>query len=338
MKMKRFLLIFSVILIPHLLYSQDVKSIFGKSKTSIVLILTYDANNTPIALGSGFYFENTLIATNYHVIEGSSKIVIKNLGSQTKLENIKVRSYSEDLDMAILESPTPNSTFLTLSQIKPEIGDKIVAIGNPKGLEGTVSTGIVSGLRELTSEYSLIQITSPISPGSSGGPVLNENGQVIGISTFTINDSQNLNFAIPSIIISSLKLKSSKWEPQVLSSLKTPKDEKNVVVAFFDKAGSDYEEVISLKNNSTNSIKNIKGLLLYFDKNKNPLSYQLIELEEVLLPGMSKMKKIRSFDQNQNFYYLYGKSSESEYHRSTKYPFTIEFRLLDYDIVENSLF
>jgi S1-C subfamily serine protease len=206
--MRKFLLIFFAILIPSLAYNQDVKSIFNKSKTSIVLILTYDSNNTPVALGSGFYFEKNLIATNYHVIDGSSKIVVKNLGTQTKLDNIKVRSYSADLDMAILETPIPNSTFLTMSQAKPEIGDKIVAIGNPKGLEGTVSTGIVSGLRELSSEYNLIQITSPISPGSSGGPVLNETGQVIGISTFTINDSQNLNFAIPSSIISSLKLKS----------------------------------------------------------------------------------------------------------------------------------
>lgn len=77
-----------------------------------------------------------------------------------------------------------------------EVGSKVYAIGNPRGLEGTISDGILSGKRENEGiEY--LQITAPISPGNSGGPVLNEKGEVIGVSTFTFKNSQNLNFAMP---------------------------------------------------------------------------------------------------------------------------------------------
>jgi hypothetical protein len=79
----------------------------------------------------------------------------------------------------------------------------VYAIGNPKGLTGTISEGIVSGIRDLSSK-SLIQITAPISPGSSGGPIINNSGQVIGVAVGTLTSGQNLNFAIPSSILESL--------------------------------------------------------------------------------------------------------------------------------------
>lgn len=314
------------------LKAQDVKTIYNKSKSSIVLIVTYDSNQTPLALGSGFYFEKNLIATNYHVIKGSNKIVIKNLGTQVKSENLKVKSYSEELDIAILEVGAVNTTFLQLNTITPEIGDNILAIGNPKGLEGTISTGIVSGIRELSEIYHLIQITSPISPGSSGGPVLDANGKVIGISTFTLLNSQNLNFAVPSNAISDLKSKSMKWEPNIENITNTTKTKSSVSLAFFEKQGAEFKESVSLKNNTSQTIKNIKGLLLYYDMNRNPISYQYVVLDDLLMPGMAKLKEFRSFDQNQKFVYAYGK--DSDYSKTAYSQFFVEFRLLDYEVVE----
>ncbi|NCD07375.1 MAG: serine protease [Spirochaetia bacterium] len=329
--MKRLLIIFMASILTIGLKAQDVKTIYNKSKSSIVLIVTYDSNQTPLALGSGFYFEKNLIATNYHVIEGSNKIVIKNLGTQAKSENVRVKSYSEELDVAILEVGAMNSTSLQLNTITPEIGDNILAIGNPKGLEGTISTGIVSGIRELSKTYNLIQITSPISPGSSGGPVLDSKGNVIGISTFTLHDSQNLNFAIPSNAVLNLKSKSMKWEPQISNISRQVKTTESVVLSFFEKESSEFKESIALKNNSSLTIKNIKGLILYYDERGNPLSYQFITLEDVLPPGMSKLKTIRSFDQEQKFCYKYGKDD----YRVSDYEFTVRFRLLDYDVIES---
>lgn len=329
--MKQITLIILSMLLSIGLKAQDVKTIYNKSKSSIVLIVTYDSNQTPTALGSGFYFEKNLIATNFHVINGSNRIVIKNLGTQAKSENVKVKSYSEELDIAILEVGTMNSTNLLLNTITPEIGDNILAIGNPKGLEGTISTGIVSGIRDLSEKYKLVQITSPISPGSSGGPVLDSQGRVIGISTFTLNDSQNLNFAVPANAISDLKNKSTKWEPNVTSVTNTTKNQNSVSLAFFEKDGSEFEESISLKNNTNLTIKNIKGLMLYYDMRDNQISYNYIELEEVLMPGMAKLKVYRSFDQNQKFSYAYGK----DYFKDSYTQFKVDFRLLDYEVIES---
>ncbi|GAG54367.1 unnamed protein product, partial [marine sediment metagenome] len=76
------------------------------------------------------------------------------------------------------------------------VGEEVYAVGNPQGLEGTFSQGIVSSIRQIGSDM-LFQITAPISPGSSGGPVLNTQGKVIGIAVATFSGGQNLNFAIP---------------------------------------------------------------------------------------------------------------------------------------------
>lgn len=331
--LKKYIFIFLLIFISIGLKAQDVKTIFNKSKSSIVLIMTYDSNQAPLALGSGFYFRKNLIATNYHVIRNSDRILIKNLGTQVKSEKVWVKSYSEELDVAILEVGEPNATSLLLNLGKPEIGDKILAIGNPKGLEGTISTGIVSGIRKLSEIYNLVQITSPISPGSSGGPVLDENGQVIGISTFTIKDSQNLNFAVPSNAIPELETKTMKWEPIVSNITLEPKNQNSISVSFYEKLGGDFDESISLKNNTNQTLRNIKGLMIYKDDNGNQISYNYIELEEVLMPGMAKLNIYDSFDQNQLFYYKYGNTNI--YSKSNKNPFTIEFRLLDYEVIES---
>ncbi len=191
--------------------------------------------------------------------------------------------------------------------------------------------GYLSGIRKLSEKYNLVQITSPISPGSSGEPLLDSQGRVIGISTFTLHDSQNLNFAIPSNAVLDLKSKNMKWEPQISSISKQVKSSESVVLSFFEKESSEFKESIGIKNNSSLTIKNIKGLMLYYDEKGNPLSYQLISLDDVLPPGMSKLITVRSFDQEQRFCYKYGKDN----YRVSDYEFTVKFRLLDYEIIES---
>src|SRR5439155_12805276 len=100
-------------------------------------------------------------------------------------------------DLALLKVAGVKAASLPLGDAgKMAIGDEVYAVGNPRGLEGTFSPGIVSGIRQTTSE-TLLQITAPISPGSSGGAVLNRRGEVIGIAVATIREGQNLKFAVP---------------------------------------------------------------------------------------------------------------------------------------------
>ena len=157
-----------------------------------------------ISEGSGFFIRPSYIATNYHVIEGATAAYIKLVGKQTtyRVENIAATDARHDL--AILKISNTNPVVLPLADSDTvEIGETVYAVGNPKGfLEGTVSDGIISGIRT-DSNKKWLQMTAPISPGSSGGPVLNTRGEVIGISIGDI-DGQNLNFAVPSNYLKAL--------------------------------------------------------------------------------------------------------------------------------------
>src|SRR5204863_3042512 len=113
-------------------------------------------------------------------------------------------------DLALLQVDVPRELAIPLPVIRavPQEGESIVVIGNPYGLEGSVSNGIVSAVREISGYGKIIQITAAISPGSSGSPVVNMQGQVIGIATLQITGGQSVNFAIPSERISQLQIAS----------------------------------------------------------------------------------------------------------------------------------
>jgi hypothetical protein len=149
-------------------------------------------------LGSGFVVgEDGRVATNFHVIRGASEATVV-LGNGKEYEAVEVLAVDEEQDLAILRVEARKLKPLPLgdsAKIKP--GERVVAIGHPLGLGATVSDGLVSGLREVTPTQSLVQISAPISQGSSGGPVFNDRGEVIGVSTLMVSSGQNLNFAVP---------------------------------------------------------------------------------------------------------------------------------------------
>jgi tetratricopeptide (TPR) repeat protein len=178
-----------------------------KTKPAVVLIQTFDKDNKPIGQGSGFFVNNKgHIVTNHHVIEGAYRATVKTLsGMEYPVEGIIAKNADADIVKLVVNIPDANIIFLNLSEIMPSEGQDIVVIGNPLGLESTVSTGIVSAVRDIPAFGKILQITAPISPGSSGSPVINSKGEVIGIATLVVTSGQNLNFAIPSDKIIALK-------------------------------------------------------------------------------------------------------------------------------------
>jgi serine protease Do len=111
----------------------------------------------------------------------------------------KVLSQDADRDLALLSTNARSCTFLPLGDSKnAAIGNEIYAIGNPLGLSGTVTRGIISGLRSRSSGVSYIQIDASINPGNSGGPLLNQTGHVVGVTTFKVSGFEGLNFAVAS--------------------------------------------------------------------------------------------------------------------------------------------
>ena len=183
--------------------SQDLVALIKNVKSSVVVIKTFSKAGSPIAQGSGFFINMTgEVITNNHVIADAAIIEIETTDGETyKARNIITRDVQSDLAKLLIDIPADKIKPLRLNNILPEVGEKILVIGSPQGLEQTATEGIVSAVRKLESFGYVIQISAPISPGSSGSPVMNMLGQVIGVATFQMIDGQNLNFAMPSELL-----------------------------------------------------------------------------------------------------------------------------------------
>lgn len=186
---------------------------------SVVLI------RSPTGLGSGFVATaDGKIVTNFHVIEGATEASIVT-SDRVEHKDIEVIALDKERDLAVLRIRGRKLKPLALADSKlAKAGDHVVAIGNPLGLGGTISDGLLSAIRELP-ELTVLQISAPISPGSSGGPVFNDHGEVIGVSTFLLLGGQNLNFAIPINVVKPL-LAGDKGTP--LAAHVTPARQRNI--------------------------------------------------------------------------------------------------------------
>ena len=186
--------------------SQNSREIAEKTLPSVVLIIMEDTKGRTISLGSGFLIGEGIVATNYHVIKTGAKGFAKLFSQDAKYDIDGLISFDSKMDLALLSIKNIKGHRLSLGDCsKIKIGDEIYVAGNPLGLEGTFSQGMISGIRKIGKDY-IFQITAPISPGSSGGPVLNRHGDVIGVAVGTVKDGQNINFAIPSSYLASLLL------------------------------------------------------------------------------------------------------------------------------------
>ena len=169
-------------------------NLYAKNRSSVVTVLTFDANKAPLSQGSGFVVARDRIITNYHVIKGSAAASII-FDDGTVLPCDTLTAGSEPKDLVILAVKTGNRLPLQLgNELDVKVGQSVFAIGTPQGLSESLSSGLVSAFREDEGQF-LIQITASISPGSSGGPLFNTRGQVIGITTSKLKDG-SFGFAV----------------------------------------------------------------------------------------------------------------------------------------------
>jgi S1-C subfamily serine protease len=195
----------------------SLSQLYDRVKDAVVtvrgVLVQYDIFRRPYysqVQGSGFVYNFTgemVIVTNYHVVQNAINITITFAdGDGYAAEVLGSDPYA---DLAVLSTSALQSELVHLeiaSSSSLEVGDQVIAVGNPYGLAGSMTTGIVSALgrtitEEMTGSYpiaNIIQTSAPINPGNSGGPLLNLQGQVVGITTAIISDSQGLSFAIPS--------------------------------------------------------------------------------------------------------------------------------------------
>ena len=173
----------------------SANEVFETAKNSVGEIVTYNKSGAELALGTGFVYSNDgKIVTNYHVIEDaySAKITINE-------QNYTVQSilaYDKTIDLAVLKITATSLPVLNVCEKAHAVGSSVYAFGSSKGLTATFSQGIITYAdRELEGVH-YVQHDAAISSGNSGGPLINQYGEVIGVNTMTVRDSQNLNFAI----------------------------------------------------------------------------------------------------------------------------------------------
>ncbi|NWG11028.1 trypsin-like peptidase domain-containing protein [Candidatus Bathyarchaeota archaeon] len=198
----------------------SLSQLYEQVKDSVVvirgIIVQYNIFNHPYytqVQGSGFVYNFTgkiVIITNYHVVEDTVNITITFINGNGYAATVLGADPYADLAVLLINAESSEYKPLEVVDLSSlEVGDPVIAVGNPYGLAGSMTTGIVSALgRTITEEMSgsypianVIQTSAPINPGNSGGPLLNYQGQVIGITTAIVSDSQGLGFAIPSSTI-----------------------------------------------------------------------------------------------------------------------------------------
>lgn len=187
---------------------ETLPALVKRVKPAVVAIATYDANGEALMTGSGFFLKPGQVVTNLHVIRGAVRAEIKTLDGKGKVFPVTgVLDVDEEGDLALMnvDMPLERARTSELATELPDEGETIFVIGNPLKLEGSVSDGIVSAVREVPNSYRIIQITAPISHGNSGSPVFNLRGQVLGVVTVKVTNGQNINLAIAAARVGELR-------------------------------------------------------------------------------------------------------------------------------------
>lgn len=180
-------------------WAQDVETIADKVQSSLVTVIVNSYDGKGQSFGSGFFCnENGDIITSSHVIPVGMGAQIKTRDKQRyRTSHTVKRIKGRDFLQMGTSMPKEKVVPLKIAQNLPKVGEKIVVAGTPMGLERTISSGIVSAWRIHKKFGRVFQMSASVSPGSSGGPVLNTKGEVVGIVSFQYTKGQNLNFAIP---------------------------------------------------------------------------------------------------------------------------------------------
>jgi len=320
---------------------QTGSQIAQKSYSSVVMLVMEDSYGQPLSLGSGFFVKQNIVATNLHVIEGAARGYAKIVGKKTKYDVEGIAGIDTKRDLVLLKITGVKAPSLSFGDSRSiAVGDEIYVIGNPMGLEGTLSKGIVSGIRKVEVD-TLFQITAPISPGSSGGPVLNIKGEVIGVAVASFKEGQNLNFAIPGSYLGPLISKVASITS--LSAKARVKQQKSILDDFggggvvgvtgrnfmwkWELGGPPYggEYSFSIQNNLREAVKDVYCLVVFYDKTDNPIEVDSVKSYSVIPGGLARRVTSK----------VHHSVQELTTRKWSKTPQTrIEFRVLDFKIVK----
>ena len=292
---------------------EQLADLVERIRPSVVAVTTYDKFGRKLAGGSGFAVAPNKIITNKHVIESSFRTNITT--SEGKLIQVdETLAVDEDGDLALLKvDALPSSVRpMTISKVPPRPGDRIFVIGNPLGLEGSVSDGIVSAFRDVRGIGRLVQITAAISHGSSGSPVINSWGDVIGIATLYLEGGQNLNFAISSERIVNLwsdQLKVSEIErktstaPEQKQQVVTPEERRpQTALEWFDRGLTEIDnEKYEIALDCFKQAVRLNPNFAFAHHGIATALYNLGRYKEALAPMQEALRLVDGFDNQKKY-------------------------------------
>jgi len=272
------LLILTTSLIVAPLKAADVPRAVLDALPSVAMLVLKDADGNPKALGSGFFIKPNIIATSFDLmtdVKSGNAI----LAGRDHTYDIKGAVASDKKNNIVLLSveDAPAQPLQLADDSKIKFGYKIYALGNPKGTEGTVEAGKVKGLHE-KGQDKFFQVTSTINPGSNGGPVVNEEGRVIGVGQSFFSGGRLFSIAVPSSFVAALDAKekglaafnigkvSPDDRPKLLAkSAKEIIECDNVIWAANYAASSKGNFSFSVRNKSSKTLKNIVMNVVFHD-------------------------------------------------------------------------
>jgi serine protease Do len=182
--------------------SEDV---INHVKGAVVIITTYDRNGKALLQGSGFFVASNQLVTAWHVVKTAHHALIKTVNGKT-FPIHGVVAVNEQSDLALLETGGESSGCATLAiaETTPGEGDEVIVVSNPKGASWKVTKGTTEASWDFQGVGEVMSITAKLAPGSSGGPVVNRLGRVVGVAAMHAGSAGNLNFAVPAVLIKSL--------------------------------------------------------------------------------------------------------------------------------------
>ena len=277
--------------------AQTPRELASTGFRSVVLLSMNDQNGQPLCIGSGFFVSDSVIATNAHVIEGAGSGSAKLVGQTNVFQLLGIVSVDRHADLALLRIAEKAPSLVLSRRSLPAVGDNVYVIGNPLGLEGTFSEGIVSGIRK-TGMDSVIQMTAPISPGSSGGPVMDSTGEVVGVSVATFREGQNLNLAVPvsyleqmleahpsNLVAFQAGSNGAPRAPSIVDGLGTRAEDGLIGSDFY---ADSFSYSFSLSNRLPIAVSNVSIVVIFYDHAGKMLDFERLEYDQSIPAGLTK--------------------------------------------------
>ncbi len=262
------------------------------TQKSLVQVISFNANKIPTSVGMGFYVRENLVATTYHTVQDAQALSLQNVGDKDITFSARVKAYSVELDVALVETTRKSKAIALTSPTAPQVGDGVIVLGNPRWEASAATTGSIRSAQ--ATDGGILYVSSAlVSPGSSGGPVFDHKGQLLGMARFTVQDAKPVTFVMPARVISAVSKRdmskvTASPDSQINDSIRGTLKLTNYV-----KAGGSETEIISIRNETRHSLENIFFAVLYKGKGGDILYGRSLQMKGPLQPGAEESMTVR---------------------------------------------